>query len=152
MPPDPAGSSICVVGTGEENGKGEAAVETGPVAAVAGVSVAAMVDAAVGSTVERGTSGGSAVAAVEVAVVSTTGLVGGSARATSAGGALVGSDGGCVGAGTVGNGLGIRVGTVCRSGFCPGAAHKTGCTANTVISTSAAISTSQNVLPHHCLP
>lgn len=38
------------------------------------------------------------------------------------GGGIVGTGGGSVG----GLGVGVRVGTVCRDGLCPGAAHRSG--------------------------
>jgi hypothetical protein len=44
------------------------------------------------------------------------------ARAVGVGiGSVVGGDGS-----SVGDGTGVRVGTVCRAGLCPGAAHKSG--------------------------
>lgn len=54
----------------------------------------------------------------------------------SFGGELVdGEDGGSVGDGVAGADVGVRVGTVCRSGLCPGAAHRSAPAINPTIST-----------------
>lgn len=50
------------------------------------------------------------------------------------GGGLVGVRGGSVGIGVVGGDVGVRVGTVCRSGACPGAAHRSGPTVKAIAS------------------
>ena len=136
----PPGGSTCVSAVGEGEGKegvssgvertvgvGGVDVGVGSSVAVAGVSVLVVVREAAVLMVEL-----IAGDVASTASAMTVGVGVGVGVGWAVGGGLVGAGGGFAGAGVFG--LGVRVGTVCRSGLCPGAAHRSGPAVNPTIS------------------